>query len=74
MKVVPRSLLVSATASAAELWSAASSSKEKIKPRLGIACSITDLHGVSDVCTFRIRKAWFAAHHEAIYGIIPGVH
>jgi hypothetical protein len=45
---MPWSLLVSATASAAEPWSAASSSKKKVKLLLAIACYIPAIHYVVD--------------------------
>jgi hypothetical protein len=66
---MPWSLLVSATASAAEPWSAASSSKKQIKRLLTIApCSNPAIHCVA--YTFCVSKAWFAANHAAIYGIM----
>jgi hypothetical protein len=70
---MPWSLLVSATASAAEPWSANSSSKRKVKLLLVIACSIPAIHYVVDRLTFCVSKAWFAANHPAIYGIKLGV-
>jgi hypothetical protein len=62
---------VSATASAAELWSANSSSKKKVKRLLAIApCSNPAIHCVA--YTFCVSKAKFAANHAAIYSIKSG--
>jgi hypothetical protein len=59
---------VSATDSAALLWSAASSSKKQVTRLLAIACYIPAIRWMA--YTFCVSKAWFAANHAAIYGIM----